>query len=193
MPPAQIAGQVDQDDDANGVKFTGRFDIQIENEKDFQVARRLIGAKGCNMKRIIEVCSKNAPRGMQNDIVKLRLRGKGSGFKEGPRQEESKEPIHLCISSKFLDKYQLACTMAHDLLTNVYEEYKRYSEKSKKVLRIVDPQAVIVNNLIQVKKSEIVTGRKPSNQSQNTYVSNPQTAPTHNSYGNQQNPTSAGQ
>ena len=83
--------------------------------------------------------------------------------------------------------------MAHDLLTNVYEEYKRYSEKSKKVLRIVDPQAVIVNNLIQVKKSEIVTGRKPSNQSQNTYVSNPQTAPTHNSYGNQQNPTSAGQ
>ena len=57
------------------------------------------------MKHIIEVCSKNAPRGIQNDIVKLRLRGKGSGFKEGPRQEESKEPIHLCISSKFYDKY----------------------------------------------------------------------------------------
>lgn len=83
---------------------------------------------------------------MQNDIVKLRLRGKGSGFKEGPRQEESKEPIHLCISSKFQDKYQLACNMAQDLLTNVYEEYRRYSEKSKKVLRIVDPQAIIVNN-----------------------------------------------
>ena len=97
--------QSDQDDDSNGVKYTGRFDIQIENEKDFQVARRLIGSKGCNMKRIIEVCSKNAPRGIQNDIVKLRLRGKGSGFKEGPRQEESKEPIHLCISSKFYDKY----------------------------------------------------------------------------------------
>jgi hypothetical protein len=85
---------------------------------------------------------------MQNDIVKLRLRGKGSGFKEGPRQEESKEPIHLCISSKFYDKYQLACEMAQDLLTNVYEEFRRYSEKSKKALRIVDPNAVIVNNLI---------------------------------------------
>lgn len=122
---------------------------------------------------------------MQNDIVKLRLRGKGSGFKEGPRQEESKEPIHLCISSKFHDKYQLACDMAQDLLANVYEEYRRYSEKSKKALRIVDPNAVIVNNLIQVKKTEIVTGRKTA--PQNTYASNPQTAPTHNinSYGGQ--------
>jgi len=79
------------------------------------------------------------PRGMQNDVVKLRLRGKGSGFKEGPKNEESKEPIHLCISSKFFDKYQLACSMAHDLLTNVYEEYKRYAEKSKKAHKILDP------------------------------------------------------
>jgi hypothetical protein len=57
------------------------------------------------MKRIIEICSKNAPQGMQNDVVKLRLRGKGSGFREGPRQEESREPLHLCISSRFYDKY----------------------------------------------------------------------------------------
>jgi len=64
------------------------------------------------MKRIIEVCTKNAPRGMQNDIVKLRLRGKGSGFKEGAKQEESKEPLHLCISSRFYDKYVQACAMA---------------------------------------------------------------------------------
>jgi hypothetical protein len=52
--------------------------------------------------------------------------------------------------------------MAQELLTNVYEEYRRYSEKSKKALRIVDPNAVIVNNLIQVKKTEVVTGRKTS-------------------------------
>jgi hypothetical protein len=29
------------------------------------------------------------------DLVKLRLRGRGSGFKEGPRQEESGEPLHM--------------------------------------------------------------------------------------------------
>jgi len=37
------------------------------------------------MKRIIEFCSKNLPPGMSNDVVKLRLRGKGSQFKEGPK------------------------------------------------------------------------------------------------------------
>jgi hypothetical protein len=42
------------------IKYTCRFDIQIDNDKEFQVARRLIGAKGCNMKRIIEICCKGA-------------------------------------------------------------------------------------------------------------------------------------
>ncbi len=35
-------------------KLTCRYDIQIHNERDFQVARRIIGSKGSNMKRIIE-------------------------------------------------------------------------------------------------------------------------------------------
>lgn len=35
-------------------KLTCRYDIQIQNERDFQVARRIIGSKGYNMKRIIE-------------------------------------------------------------------------------------------------------------------------------------------
>ena len=127
------------------------------------MARRLIGAKGCNMKKIIETCSKNAPQGMANDIVKLRLRGKGSGFKEGPRQEESKEPLHLCISSRFFDKYKQACDMAQELLLNVYEEYKKYCEKLKRDLQMVsstDPNAIIVNGMLQIKKTEIVTGRR---------------------------------
>lgn len=29
------------------------------------------------------------------DVAKLRLRGKGSGYKEGNNKEESKEPLHL--------------------------------------------------------------------------------------------------
>lgn len=65
-------------------KFTGRFDIQIENDKDFQVARKLIGSKGSNMKRIIEMCKRGMGTEMAADAVKLRLRGKGSGFREGP-------------------------------------------------------------------------------------------------------------
>mmetsp|Transcript_9776 Transcript_9776/g.12070 ORF Transcript_9776/g.12070 Transcript_9776/m.12070 type:complete len:101 (-) Transcript_9776:957-1259(-) len=67
----------------SSAKYTCRYDIQIPNEREFQVARRLIGAKGCNMKRIISQCQKNMPQ--VSEVVKLRLRGKGSGFKEGPK------------------------------------------------------------------------------------------------------------
>jgi hypothetical protein len=48
------------------------------------VARRVIGSKGSNMKRIIEECSMDFDKNINPyEIVKLRLRGKGSGFKEG--------------------------------------------------------------------------------------------------------------
>jgi len=36
------------------------------------------------MKKIIETCSKNTDGTIIKDVVKLRLRGKGSGYKEGP-------------------------------------------------------------------------------------------------------------
>lgn len=73
----------DQDTLQNG-KYTCKFEIQIENDAEFQVARRLIGAKGYNMKKIVELCSKDNNGNFLNDSVKLRLRGRGSGYKEGP-------------------------------------------------------------------------------------------------------------
>jgi len=62
--------------------------------------------------------------------------------------------------------------MAQELLLNVYEEYKKYCEKLKRDLHVVhstDPNAIIVNGMLQIKKTEIVTGRRtqiqqPANQ-----------------------------
>ena len=115
---------VDNDFNSNLGKFTCKYEIMMENDKDFQIARKLIGAKGCNMKRIVESCG----YGDYNDYndVKLRLRGQGSGFKEGPYNKESDEPLHLCVSSKYLDKYQYACELVEELLESVYEDYKKY-------------------------------------------------------------------
>lgn len=114
------------------------------------MARKLIGAKGCNMKRIIEICSKDTGAVNMQDIVKLRLRGRGSGFKEGPNKEESEEPLHLCISSRFHDKYQLACHLTQELIQNIYEEYKRFCERSGK-----EPGVSL-----QIKKTESISGRR---------------------------------
>jgi hypothetical protein len=36
------------------------------------------------MKKIVEMCGKNPDGSLSPDSVKLRLRGKGSGYKEGP-------------------------------------------------------------------------------------------------------------
>lgn len=79
------------------------------------------------MKRIIEDCSRDFdPCINPYEVVKLRLRGKGSGFKEGPQQIESDDPLNLCISSKYKDKYDYACNEMEILLKKVYEEFKQF-------------------------------------------------------------------
>ena len=110
-------------EEKNSGKYTCKYEILIENNPDFQIARRLIGSKGYNMKKIINECSKS---GEDGEGVKLRLRGKGSGYKEGPENKESDEPLHLCISSKNTEKMKKACLLVDELLERIHQEYKEY-------------------------------------------------------------------
>eukprot|EP00398_MALV-I-01_sp_L67-1_P000890 gene890-279_t len=110
-------------------KFTCRFDVGIQNEKGFQVARRIIGAKGANMQRIFRLTQS-----------KLRLRGQGSGFKEGPNNVESPEPLHLCISAQKLDLYELTLVQVRELLSGIYNEYTIWCKQK----RLPMPQLRIV-------------------------------------------------
>ena len=116
-------------------KFTCRYDIQIENEREFQVARRIIGSKGCHMKRILEEClacnneNKNISNDSANELLKLRLRGRGSGYKEGPEQQESNESLHLCVSAKDELIYNGACLRVEQLLASIYKEYAEFTRR----------------------------------------------------------------
>lgn len=96
-------------------KYTCRFDIGITNEKAFQVARRIIGTKGANMKRVVKMSD-----------AKLRLRGRGSGFLEGAQKVESAEPLHLCVSCKEYNGYQVAIKEVGSLLQSVYTDYLEF-------------------------------------------------------------------
>lgn len=96
-------------------KYTCRFLIGIDNDKEFQVARRLIGSKGSNMKKIVQ----------QTD-AKLRLRGQGSGYFEGSGQKESSEPLQLCISCTNVEGYKTALRLTEDLLSKVHDEYRGF-------------------------------------------------------------------
>lgn len=100
-------------------KYTCRFLIGIENDKDFQVVRRVIGAKGANMKRIVK-----------QSEAKLRLRGVGSGYFEGAGQKESNEPLQLCVSCTSPDGYSTAVSLVEELLEGVYVEYRAFCEEN---------------------------------------------------------------
>ena len=115
-------------EEKNYGKYTCKFEILIPNDKEFQIARRLIGGKGCNMKKIIDECKLLDP--YSNDIVKLRLRGKGSGYKEGPQNKESDEPLHLCISAKNKEGMEKASECINELLSKIYEDYKKHCAKN---------------------------------------------------------------
>lgn len=150
---------------ASNMKFTCRYEIQIQNDKEFQVARKLIGSKGSNMKKIIEewklLGDSLEQRGFGiikiQDLVKLRLRGRGSGFKEGPNNQESNDPLHLCISSKYSEIYDKACSLTEGLINNVYDQYYKHQiRKYGKAFKLY------------IKKNENIFGRKDSGSSNNS-------------------------
>ena len=58
--------------------------------------------------------------------TKIRLRGKGSGYKEGPKNEESKDPMELCISSLNMLSYLRCSSAIENLLLHVYYQYYLY-------------------------------------------------------------------
>lgn len=98
-------------------KFTCRFEIGIENDKEFQVARRIIGQKGINMKEIVA-----------RTDAKLRLRGRGSGYLEGLSKTESPEPLHLCVSCTTRRGYVEAARLVSELLEKIYSEYRMFCQ-----------------------------------------------------------------
>lgn len=79
------------------------------------------------MKSIIDACKVR----QDDKTVKLRLRGKGSGFREGPQKKESDDPLHLCISASNQESIKKACKLVSELLDKIYEEYCLYCIKMK--------------------------------------------------------------
>lgn len=106
-------------------KYVSQYFIQIENEKDFQVTKILIGNNGVLLRKIIfDNCI------YYNDYsTKIRLRGKGSGYKEGPNNEESNDPLELCVSSLNLVSFVRCCFHIENILRNIYYQYYLYQCK----------------------------------------------------------------
>eukprot|EP00392_Amoebophrya_sp_AT5.2_P003010 g3015.t1 len=63
------------------------FFIDIDPEDDFVVVKRILGRHGQNMRKVALECD-----------AKVRLRGRGSGFLEGPQKLESEDQLQLHVS-----------------------------------------------------------------------------------------------
>jgi len=99
-----------------------QFVIGIEEDSKFHVVKRIIGAGGANMKNIAEETG-----------AKLRLRGRGSKFLEGPARKESSDDLMLCISSHSTVCHVDAKKMVSELLEHIYEDYRVFCSNAGKV------------------------------------------------------------
>lgn len=101
------------------IKYVVQYIIQIENDNDFNVTNKLIGNNGIVLRKlIIDNCIR------YNDYsTKIRLRGKGSGYKEGINQEESKDPLELCLSTLNYNSYLRCCFHIENILRFIYHQF----------------------------------------------------------------------
>jgi len=96
------------------IKYMCRFIVGIRECRHFFVSKRIIGTNGANMKYIADLCPG----------AKIRLRGRGSGFKEPHTNRESNIPLQLNLSASSSEEYEVGKREVSHLLTNIYAEYK---------------------------------------------------------------------
>jgi hypothetical protein len=100
-------------------KWQCQFFIGIEEEPTFRVVRRLLGPGGKNVKVIADETG-----------AKLRLRGVGSKFLEGPHKLESTDPLMLCVSASTESGYNTAAHMLQEILLRIYTEYQEFQSNN---------------------------------------------------------------
>ena len=129
-------------------KYVCNYLVQIENDNNFLVTKRIIGKNGCFLKKIIqEACIKYG-----DFSTKIRLRGKGSGYLE-QNGKESEEPLMLCVSSLNYPTYINCCLLIDNLLRKVYNDYYDY------LLKIMPKELHNSVNKKRILKHEFVVNR----------------------------------
>ncbi|CAH0482395.1 unnamed protein product [Peronospora belbahrii] len=116
--PGPNGGQ-DGPKDPNEPAFLQKLVVGIENDNEFGVTRRIIGPAGSNMKRISVEAGGNA---------KIRVRGRGSGSKEGG-PEDADEPLMILVSAENERSFRIACTLTSELLAVIHHDFQMFQQR----------------------------------------------------------------
>lgn len=108
-------------------RCTLRFMVpaEIANDRAFKAPSYLIGPKGSHMKQIYEATGS-----------KLRVRGRGSGHKEGPMMCEADEPLQVCISSEDDASLNQTKDMVMPLFERMIQEYCRLRHRTRSEFQV---------------------------------------------------------
>lgn len=91
------------------------FQVTQRDVKEFQLVPRLIGRKGANMKRIADACN-----------VRIRIRGRGSGFMEEHKMLEANIPLQMALSADDFAGYEKARGMLTEVLDAMAGRFEQY-------------------------------------------------------------------
>lgn len=110
-------------------KHIGTYYVQIEQENDFNVVRRILGNMGENIKLIVYQQSS-----FKEHHLKIRLMGKGSGFKNRYTEIEFDDSLRICVSSTNNIVFDRACVLLESLLRKIYDDFEVYLRTNNKRL-----------------------------------------------------------
>eukprot|EP01017_Pseudomicrothorax_dubius_P005881 TRINITY_DN11592_c0_g1_i2.p1 TRINITY_DN11592_c0_g1~~TRINITY_DN11592_c0_g1_i2.p1 ORF type:complete len:140 (+),score=23.18 TRINITY_DN11592_c0_g1_i2:310-729(+) len=98
-------------------------------QDDFGFRGRILGAEECNIHRLLETVGReNPPKRNEETSVELRLCTTTRQV-ELPAGSATEELFSLYVFARSNEVFLQATKLAHELLANVVEEYKRYAEK----------------------------------------------------------------
>jgi len=117
------------------MEYKGVVKVPIREEHGFLLHQKLLGAKGCNFRKIVEECARDTP--IPPDpahLLRLQL-AKQDGYQ-----------IH--VSSRYREKFAAAMDKIETLVSMVFEEFKRHCYQ----LGITPPD-------LRIQSDETITGR----------------------------------
>lgn len=114
---------------ASARKYLCTFVVQIPDDKVFYVAKRIIGPGGRHMMNIWSIVPS----------AKVRLRGRGSGFKEHDTGMEADEDLRLNVSVQSKEGFVMVKHLVASLLKRVYQEYQKITGKKKQIKLLEHP------------------------------------------------------
>lgn len=86
--------------------------VSLTRLQEFDLVPRLIGRGGSNMKSIAHACN-----------AKVRIRGRGSGYFEGPEKKEADLPLQVALSCETDKDYKQGRKMLSELLDNMAAQF----------------------------------------------------------------------